>query len=68
MLESYKNKFIPLILPIIIILFWYFITDGIGLFSSYILPSPVDVESIKGLDLDYAHYKPSNIKDMHFLP
>ncbi|MBQ6511537.1 ABC transporter permease [Methanobrevibacter sp.] len=43
MFDNYKNKFIPLILPILIILFWYFITDGIELFSSYILPSPVDV-------------------------
>ncbi|WP_405305349.1 ABC transporter permease [Methanobrevibacter sp.] len=43
MFDNYKNKFIPLILPILIILFWYFITDGIELFSSFILPSPVDV-------------------------
>ena len=43
MFDNYKNKFIPFIVPIILILFWYFITDGIELFSSYILPSPVDV-------------------------
>lgn len=43
MLDNYKNKFVPLILPIILILFWYGITDGLELFSSYILPSPVDV-------------------------
>ena len=28
MLDNYKHKFIPLILPIILILFWYGITDG----------------------------------------
>ncbi|WP_298502347.1 ABC transporter permease [uncultured Methanobrevibacter sp.] len=43
MFDNYKNKFIPFIVPIILILFWYFITDGIELFSAYILPSPVDV-------------------------
>ena len=43
MFDNYKNKFIQLILQILIILFWYFITDVIELFSSYILPSPVDV-------------------------
>ena len=43
MLENYKNKFIPLILPIALILIWHGITDGLELFSSYILPSPMDV-------------------------
>ena len=43
MFDNYKNKFVPLILPIILILFWYVITNGMGLFSSYILPGPVDV-------------------------
>ena len=43
MFDNYKNKFVPLIVPIILILFWYLITDGLELFSSYILPSPVDV-------------------------
>ena len=43
MLDNYKNKLVPLIVPVLLILFWYFITDGIELFSSYILPSPVDV-------------------------
>ena len=43
MFDNYKNKFVPLILPIILILFWYLITDGLGLFSAYILPGPVEV-------------------------
>lgn len=43
MFDNYKNKFIPLILPIVLILIWYGITDGLELFSSYILPSPIDV-------------------------
>ena len=43
MFDNYKNKFIPVIIPIILILFWYLITNGLGLFSSYILPGPLDV-------------------------
>ena len=43
MLDNYKNKFIPLILPIILIFIWYLLTNGLGLFSSYILPGPLDV-------------------------
>ncbi len=43
MFDNYKNKFIPFIVPIILILFWYLITNGFGLFSSYILPGPLDV-------------------------
>ncbi len=43
MFDNYKNKFVPLILPIVIIFFWYLITNGMGLFSSYILPGPLDV-------------------------
>ncbi|WP_458455859.1 ABC transporter permease [Methanobrevibacter sp.] len=43
MFENYKNKFVPLILPIVLILIWHGITDGLELFSSYILPSPLDV-------------------------
>ncbi len=43
MFDNYKNKFIPLILPVILILFWYLITNALGLFKSYILPGPLDV-------------------------
>ena len=43
MFNSYNNKFVPIILPIILIFFWYLITNGLGLFSSYILPGPIDV-------------------------
>lgn len=43
MLDNYKNKFIPLILPVILIFFWYIITNALALFSSYILPGPLDV-------------------------
>lgn len=43
MLDNYKNKFIPLILPGILIFFWYIITNALALFSSYLLPGPLDV-------------------------
>ena len=43
MLDDYDNKFIPWVLPIIIIIIWYLITCVLNLFSAYILPSPVDV-------------------------
>ena len=43
MLDDYNNRFIPFIVPIIIIFIWYLITNGFGLFSSYILPGPLDV-------------------------
>ncbi|MFM5883154.1 MULTISPECIES: ABC transporter permease [Methanobrevibacter] len=43
MLDNYKNKFIPLILPVVLIFFWYIITNALALFSSYILPGPLDV-------------------------
>lgn len=39
----YKNKFTPIILPIIIIVVWYLITSVLHLVTSYILPSPIDV-------------------------
>ena len=38
-----KRKFLPLILPIAILIFWYIITDGISLVKPYVLPSPVAV-------------------------
>lgn len=43
MFENYKNKFIPLILPICIIIFWYLITEGLSMVSPYILPGPITV-------------------------
>ena len=43
MLDNYNNRFFPFIVPIILIFFWYLITNGLGLFSSYILPGPLDV-------------------------
>ncbi|MDO5849046.1 MAG: ABC transporter permease [Methanobrevibacter sp.] len=39
----YKNKFTPVILPIIIIIVWYIITSVLHLVTPYTLPSPVDV-------------------------
>ena len=39
----YKNKFTPIILPIIIIVIWYLITSVLHLVTSYTLPSPIDV-------------------------
>lgn len=38
-----KRKILPFILPIMIIVFWYIITDGLNLVLPYVLPSPVDV-------------------------
>ena len=43
MFNNYNNKFVPIILPIILIFIWYLLTNGLGLFSSYILPGPIDV-------------------------
>ena len=43
MFENYKNKFIPLILPICYNYFWYLITEGFGIVISYILPGPIGV-------------------------
>ena len=43
MFDNYKNKFIPFLVPIILIFFWYLITNGMELFSPYILPGPLDV-------------------------
>lgn len=39
----YKNKFTPVILPILIIIIWYLITAVFNLVDPYILPSPVEV-------------------------
>lgn len=38
-----KNKFTPLILPILIVIVWYLITSVFHLVNPYTLPSPVDV-------------------------
>ena len=43
MLDNYRNKFIPLILPICIIIVWYLITEGLGIVNPYILPGPIAV-------------------------
>ena len=43
MLENYRSKFIPLILPICIIIFWYLITEGLHIVNPYILPGPITV-------------------------
>ncbi len=43
MYENYKSKLISLILPIVIIIFWYLITDGFHIVNPYILPSPIEV-------------------------
>lgn len=43
MFENYKRKWISLILPIVIIIFWYLITEGFGLVDPYILPGPITV-------------------------
>ena len=43
MFKNYNNKFIPLILPILIIIFWYLITEGLGLGNPYFLPGPITV-------------------------
>jgi NitT/TauT family transport system permease protein len=38
-----KRKFLPFILPIAIIIFWYIITGGLHLVAPFVLPSPIDV-------------------------
>jgi NitT/TauT family transport system permease protein len=38
-----KRKILPFILPIIILVIWYILTNGLHLIKPYILPSPVDV-------------------------
>ena len=38
-----EKKFLPFILPILIIVVWYILTEGLGLIPYYILPSPVHV-------------------------
>ena len=43
MYENYKRKAISLILPIVIIIFWYVITEGAHLVNPYILPGPIEV-------------------------
>ena len=41
--ENYKRKLISLILPILIIIFWYLITEGMHFVNPYILPGPITV-------------------------
>ena len=41
--ENYKSKLISLILPIVIIIFWYLITEGLHIVNPYILPGPIEV-------------------------
>ena len=43
MFKNLKRKLTPVILPIILIIIWYLITDGLGIISAYILPGPADV-------------------------
>ncbi len=43
MYENYKKKLISLILPIVIIIFWYLITEGLHIVNPYILPGPIEV-------------------------
>src|SRR5574344_1053864 len=38
-----KKIIIPIILPVIILIFWYTITDGLGLITPYVLPGPIEV-------------------------
>ena len=38
-----KKKFLPFILPAILLLVWYLLTDGLHLIPFYILPSPINV-------------------------
>ena len=38
-----KRKILPFILPIVILIFWYLITDGLNLVEPFVLPSPIDV-------------------------
>ena len=37
------KRVLPFILPIVLIIGWYIITDGLNLIPYYILPSPIDV-------------------------
>ncbi len=37
------KKLLPFVLPILIIIVWFLITDVFALFTSYFLPSPTDV-------------------------
>ena len=43
MYENYRRKLISLILPIVIIIFWYLITEGLHIVNPYILPGPIEV-------------------------
>ena len=43
MLDNYKNKFVPLILPVCIIIVWYLLTEGLHVINPYILPGPIEV-------------------------
>ncbi len=43
MYKDYKKILISLILPILIIIFWYLITEGLHLVNPYILPGPIEV-------------------------
>jgi len=43
MYKNYKSKLISLILPIVIIIFWYLITEGLHIVNPYILPGPIEV-------------------------
>ena len=42
-MSSNKKKFIPLILPICILILWYLLTEGLGIINPYILPGPITV-------------------------
>ena len=43
MYKNYRKILISLILPIVIIMFWYLITEGLHLVNPYILPGPIEV-------------------------
>lgn len=43
MYKNYRKLLISLILPIVIIIFWYLITEGLHLVNPYILPGPIEV-------------------------
>jgi NitT/TauT family transport system permease protein len=43
MYKNYRKILISLILPIVIIIFWYLITEGLHLVNPYILPGPIEV-------------------------
>ena len=47
MFDNYKNKFVPLLLPVILIFIWYLITNCFRLFSSYILPGSQHEKSLR---------------------